>query len=130
MKRHGVSQNTKQSTTVNVNNNYSCNRKRICNKKNSHVRKVSGRIYQLCNSEPKVYFMSIHNRPSALIQIENKSDCLMRAIININQKKKSILNIEREQQISVSVPSIMNLKIHCIGENTQFCRGFYSLCLF
>lgn len=131
MKCPNVKQMNKNSTIVNVNNNccFKCKKRSVHHKKRNSVKKISGRIFQLCNSGPKVYFISITSRPSALIQVENKSDCTMQAIIRINHKRKIVQTIEREQQVTIQVPSIQYLKIQCTGEHNHYCRGFYSLCL-
>lgn len=122
-----ITQVNKQTTIVNV----GCPRrkKKSCRRKPAICGKISGRIFQLCNSEPKIYFRSIDSRPSGLIQIENKSNCVMQAIIQLNSKRSIEQTIEREQQVSIAVPSIKNLKIKCTGESDSFCRGLYSVCL-
>lgn len=93
------------------------------------IEKITGRIFQLCDGVPKVYFRAVDHTPSALIQIENKSDCIMEAIIELNDERQITEIIEREQQVTIDVCSIKRLLIKCIGNKEAFCRGFYSLCL-
>jgi hypothetical protein len=93
------------------------------------IKKINGRIFQLCNDEPQVYFVSVRLRPAALIQIENKSACQMRAIVHLGNGRTVEQTVGREQQISIYVPSIARLAIQCTGEDNAVCRGYYALCL-
>lgn len=129
-----IFQANNQKTIVMVNgNNVISKGKRIRKKKQKmhspYVEQISGQIFQLCNTEPKVYFRAVDSRPSALIQIQNKSDCLMNAIIYLRDSRMITQTIEREQQVSLDVSSLNSLAIECIGEHDGFCRGLYSLCL-
>lgn len=118
----------KQSTIVQVGNR-SCRSKKGCKKPARRVKKISGRIFQLCNGVSKIYFRSVDARLSALIQVENKSSCVMHAIVQLNRRRIIRETIELEQQVSIYVPSIKSLRIQCTGDGNGFCRGFYSLCL-
>lgn len=101
-----------------------------CKKEKSPVlEKISGRIFQKCDDNPRMYFRSVDEKPSALVQVENKSNCIMEIIVQLNDHKKITHTIEREQQVSISVPSIEFLEIACSGDSDTFCRGFYSICL-
>ncbi|MEB3102217.1 S-Ena type endospore appendage [Ferviditalea candida] len=93
------------------------------------LEKICGRIFQACDSEPKVYFRAVDQRPSAVIQVENKSACTMKAVVQLNDNRSFTQIIEREQQVSIDVPSIQYLKIECDGDTGGYCRGFYTLCL-
>ncbi len=53
----------------------------------------------------------------------------MKAVVQLNNNRSITQIVEREQQVSIAVPSIQYLMIECDGDNDGFCRGFYSLCL-
>lgn len=126
--KQGNKQVNKQVMKVNIVAASKCirhpNRRRIPN-----VRRICGRIFQLCNDEAQEYFASVRLRPRAMIQIENKSSCTMHAFVNLGRGRIVQKTIAREQQISIYVPSIKNLSIQCSGEDDTFCRGYYSIFL-
>lgn len=94
------------------------------------TKKVSGRIFQLCNDGPKVYFRTVAPlKPAALVQIENTSTCIMEAIIELNNERQITQSIEQGQQVTIDVFSIRRLLIKCSGKEEEVCRGYYSLCL-
>jgi hypothetical protein len=118
----------KQVTIVNTQGR-SRKHHRCCPSLRPIVQKIAGRIYQTCNDGPQLYFLSVTLRPSALIQIENNSPCIMQAIIYLGHGRTVKQTIKREQQVTLFVPSIKSLKIRCMDEENTICRGFYSLCL-
>jgi len=123
-----VVQLNKQVTIVNT----TAGSKRLhrhCQPRSPKVKKITGRIFQMCNDEPQEYFVSVGLRPSALIQIENKSPCTMRAIVHLGHGRTVQQTITREQQVSINVQSIKSLQIQCTGEDNMVCRGYYSLCI-
>lgn len=128
MNQSKIVQINRQNTTVNVGTGRKSgrNRRRGCR---FACKRVSGRIFQLCNEASREYFASIRLRPRALIQIENKSDCEMYAIIYLGQRWVVRKRVGREQQMSVYVPSLKSLRIEAVGEENTACRGYYSICL-
>lgn len=130
-----VIQVNEQSTIVKVGDG--CKPKRnSCKKKSGNLKrrgkiaeKVCGKIFQKCNSDPKLYFRSVDVRPSALVQVENKSNCIMYALVTLGDGRVISESIEQEQQVTIDVPSIKNLIIECSGEENSFCRGLYAVYL-
>ncbi len=53
----------------------------------------------------------------------------MQAIVQLDRKHSIKQTVEREQQVSIDVLSIRTLKIRCIGDENQFCKGLYSISL-
>lgn len=123
-----VIQVNKQSTIVNVG--------KTCKpKKKAPVRrapaseKICGKIFQTCSTDPKLYFRSVDARPSAIVQVENNSDCVMRAIITLGDERTFTESIKQEQQLSMDVPCLKNLSIACSGEDNRYCKGYYTIWL-
>ena len=130
-----VVQLSKQVTVVNV---------KTCGKRGKRPRpvpvkcrerkEITGRIFQQCNGESQEYFCSVGVHPSAVIQIENKSPCVMHALVKLKEGRFVEKVIHQEQQISLYVVAIRSLTIRCTScksdRESSFCRGYYSLCLF
>ncbi|WP_425433896.1 S-Ena type endospore appendage [Marininema mesophilum] len=91
--------------------------------------KICGNIFQLCDAKPRLYYRAVDVFPSALVQIENKSNSIMIAFIKLRDGRIISDRIGQEQQVSFNVPSIQYLRIACISEETSYCRGSYVLFL-
>lgn len=92
-----------------------------------HDAKICGKIFQKCDTDPVLYYRAVDDPSSAIVQVENFSTCVMRALITLDDGRIIVEHIEQNQQISVSVPSLKKLEIECKGKADQICRGSYSL---
>lgn len=123
---------TKQITVVKMNSKVSCQpieKKRHCRRrKHVHffVEEICGTIFQKCDSGSQVYFRAIKVRPPASVKIQNDTHCEMEAIIKM-RKKEITQKIGQSQQVSLVLPSISTLTIKCCGEESQVCRGRYTI---
>ena len=104
-------------------------RKRVSPRKKRCIsRNVCGRIFQLCNDEPKTYFTAVNSYRPAIVRIDNKTKCKMKATLLMSRRKQIIGTIEQGQQVSFSVPALRKLIIKCSGES-GICNGFYRISL-
>ncbi|BAB06833.1 hypothetical protein [Halalkalibacterium halodurans] len=89
---------------------------------------ISGHIVQHCSEPAKVYFRAVDPFPSAQIQIENHSDCPMKAIVHVDYERKVSQIIEKYQKVLFDVSEIQRLVIKGDGEG-GVCEGAFSLFL-
>lgn len=89
---------------------------------------VCGRILQRCDKGPRVYFRAIDTLPSAIIRIDNRSECTMTAVIEVDCGENVVGTIGQGQQVSFDVSSLRALIIDC-HRCDGICKGFYEITL-
>ncbi|MBJ6359986.1 hypothetical protein JFN88_01445 [Paenibacillus sp. MAHUQ-46] len=87
---------------------------------------LSGKIFQLCDGVPRVYFTSANSSSSSIIRIANDTKGSMKAVIELQRGDAVEGVIEQGQQVSFDVPSISRLSISSSGEG-GISKGNYTI---
>ena len=140
--KNRVRQVNRQSNSTRLTVNVNCN-KGNCHKVKYHRRKkpvqrekvvtecMCGKVFQPCDGSERVYFRAVSPLPSAILRIENESECEMQVTIELWGGQAIIERVGAFQQYFSVVPSIRRLVIRCVkssGETkTRFCQGEFAL---
>ncbi|WP_445667365.1 S-Ena type endospore appendage [Paenibacillus sp. FSL H8-0034] len=104
-------------------------RKRVRPRKKRRIREnICGKIFQLCDDEPKTYFTAVNSLHPAIVRVDNRTKGKMIAKIIMRRRKQIVGTIRQGQQVSFSVPTIRKLLISCSGDN-GVCNGAYRISL-